>query len=458
MPVPRYIPKKKLLLFFGDMIIVVLSFLTAAYLIAGPALSSEDDFALKAAVITMLMLYTLYVGDLYEDTLRFRSAKYFLRFVFGVGASVFILAVVFFIIPELDPGRRVFLACVLTAGALAYCWRLFLEWYLGYPFKRPRRILVAGAGASGSALYSMVKKNPAFKVVGFVDDDPKKHGVFNSPEVFGDHTVLNRVVDEHAVNTLVIAIRNITNPELIRRTLECKMRGVQVLDMAVFYEQLTGRIPVEHVDDHWFVNGPMQGVRKNVYNRKIKRGVDVLCAGVGLGLTMPVILAAAAAIKLDSKGPVLYKQRREGQDGRVFEVIKFRSMRTDAEPGGAVWASENDERVTGVGRVIRKLRIDEIPQMWNVLKGEMSLIGPRPERPEFVAQLKEKIPHYGLRHSVKPGLTGWAQVNYPYGASEKDALEKLQFDLFYIKNHTPLLDLHILLRTVKVVLFGKGAR
>jgi len=190
----------------------------------------------------------------------------------------------------------------------------------------------------------------------------------------------------------------------------------------------------------------------------MKRLLDIALSLIGLVLTLPVSMITALAIKLDSAGPILYRQSRIGMNGEVYELLKFRSMRVDAELNGAVWAQENDPRVTRVGGILRKLRIDEIPQMWNVLKGEMSFIGPRPERPEFVCTLNEEVPYYSLRHSIKPGITGWAQINYPYGASRQDALEKLQYDLFYIKNLTIVLELDIILRTIGVVLFGKGAR
>ncbi len=200
------------------------------------------------------------------------------------------------------------------------------------------------------------------------------------------------------------------------------------------------------------------GCKKSIYNIKVKRVLDIIFSLLGLLISLVITIPVAILIKLESKGPIFYRQKRVGLNNNIFECIKFRSMTVDAEKYGAIWASKNDSRVTRVGKIIRKLRIDEIPQMWNVLKGEMSFIGPRPERPEFVYQLEKKIPYYNLRHSVKPGITGWAQVCYPYGASEEDALEKLKYDLYYIKNLSLFLDFQILLKTAKVVLLGKGAR
>ncbi|MFZ2196932.1 MAG: exopolysaccharide biosynthesis polyprenyl glycosylphosphotransferase, partial [Thermodesulfovibrionales bacterium] len=246
--------------------------------------------------------------------------------------------------------------------------------------------------------------------------------------------------------------------ELLNTVMEAKVKGVEIIDMPTFYEELEGKLPVEHLSNGWFIFAPFYGMRKNIYTNHLKRLIDIFLAIVGVIAVSPVICITSLAIKLDSPGSLLFRQRRVGYNGEVFELLKFRSMEVDAEKDGAVWAQKNDPRVTRVGKIIRKARVDEIPQIWNVLKGEMSFVGPRPERPEFVDQLQIEIPFYSLRNSVKPGISGWAQVLYPYGASKKDALEKLQYDLYYIKNLSFFLDLHIVLKTIRVVLFGRGAR
>jgi sugar transferase (PEP-CTERM system associated) len=320
------------------------------------------------------------------------------------------------------------------------------------------RVVIAGAGKAGRALYDALKTRQGYQVVGFIDDDPTTWGRSYSPSVLGGSEVLHEMAAMDELDTVVIAITGIKGPRLLRSALQCKMRGVRVYDMPTFYKKLTGKLPVEHLDDFWLVNTPIAGVMRNIYTTRIKAASDVLLSAAGLVLSSPVLLLSALAIRLESRGPVFFRQKRVGLNNRVFEVVKLRSMRADAEREGAVWAEKGDPRVTRVGRVIRKLRIDEIPQMWNVLRGEMSFVGPRPERPEFVSLLGRKIPYYSLRHFVKPGITGWAQVNYPYGASEEDALEKLKYDLFYIKHLSPILELKILVKTAKVVLFGKGAR
>jgi sugar transferase (PEP-CTERM system associated) len=238
----------------------------------------------------------------------------------------------------------------------------------------------------------------------------------------------------------------------------CRLAGIDVLDLDQFCERETGKVSLELVNPSCFVFG--NGFNGSVMRRAGKRVFDIAAASALAAVSWPLMLLTALAILVESrgKGPVLYMQERVGENDQVFRLIKFRSMRTDAEQHGARWAQVNDDRVTRVGRVIRKIRLDELPQLWNVLRGQMSIVGPRPERPEFVDQFKQRIPYYGLRHSVPPGLTGWAQLRYPYGASENDAIEKLRYDLFYVKNHGFQFDLMVLLQTVEVVLFGRGGR
>jgi sugar transferase (PEP-CTERM system associated) len=241
------------------------------------------------------------------------------------------------------------------------------------------------------------------------------------------------------------------------KLLEMKLEGVSFDHLASTYEELTGKIAVENLRPSWLIFS--SGFRKSRLVRSTKRLMDIAASIIGLTLAGPIMLAVAAGVKLTSPGPALYMQRRVGQHGRLFMVYKFRSMRQDAEVGtGAVWAKKNDDRVTPIGRFLRRTRLDELPQLWNVLTGDMSLVGPRPERPEFVQKLTEQIPFYGQRHVVRPGLTGWAQVRYTYGSSTEDAMQKLQYDLYYIKNLSIALDLFIIVSTIKTVIMRKGAQ
>ena len=266
------------------------------------------------------------------------------------------------------------------------------------------------------------------------------------------------VVEKYAIDQIVVAIRDRRGGGFpVQQLLECRMKGVKVIELPTFFEREYRQVLLESLNPSWMVLG--DGFRQGFFGNTVKRLFDLMVSGALLVLTLPVMLVAALCIYLESGGPVLYRQERVGQGGRVFSLYKFRSMRVDAESGGTPhWARTDDERTTRVGRFIRKFRIDELPQILNVFQGEMSFVGPRPERPFFVDQLVKQIPFYALRHSAKPGITGWAQVRYQYGASIDDAIEKLQYDLYYVKNHGLFLDFMILLSTVEVVLWGKGAR
>ena len=323
-----------------------------------------------------------------------------------------------------------------------------------------RKVLVVGTGADARGVETTLRGlgYPRFAVVGFYDADGGALAGRSSAPVFGSNQNLYELVDRNGVDEIIVAVRDQRGGVLpLRELLECRINGVPVLDLAGFYERVRGEVPVESLKASWLIYG--HGFAQSATRACVKRLVDLLGAGVLLALAWPVMLLTAVAIRIDSRGPIFYRQERVGQGGRTFQCIKFRSMRVDAERDGVPrWAQAGDARVTRVGRVIRQLRIDELPQLINVISGEMSLVGPRPERPAFVAQLRESIRFYDVRHSVKPGLSGWAQVRYSYGASVEDASRKLQFDLYYVKNHSLFLDLLILVETVRVVLFREGAQ
>jgi len=242
---------------------------------------------------------------------------------------------------------------------------------------------------------------------------------------------------------------------LIGNLLKCKTDSIEVYDVPGLYEEMEGRLPVDYLSDSWIVENTFHGMNSGLYKTRIKRVLDVGLSLAGLIVFSPVLLFIAITLKTSGEGPVIYKQKRVGRGDTEFDIFKFRSMIVDAEPNGAEWAEENDNRVTATGRILRRFRLDELPQLWNVLKGDMSFVGPRPERPEFVKELESKIPYYPLRQTVLPGMTGWAQVNYNYGASVADAVEKLEYDIFYIKNMSALLDFSVILKTLRVVIFGK---
>jgi len=286
----------------------------------------------------------------------------------------------------------------------------------------------------------------------------RENGSVKGPEpvVIGDFKQISSICSKNRVDRIVVALDERRGSLPVDQLLLCRLRGINVEDGVTFTENLTGKLCVEslHPSSIIFSNG----ISGRFYTSKLKRFSDILAALFGLLFLGPMCMLIAMAIKLDSKGPVFYRQERVGRDGRVFKLLKFRSMVVDAEKDGPIWAVNNDDRCTRVGKIIRKLRLDEVPQLINVLKGTMSMVGPRPERPFFVKKLEKEIPFYYHRHLVKPGVTGWAQIYYPYGATTEDAIEKLKYDLYYIKNISPVLDLRIISETLKIVLLGKGSR
>jgi sugar transferase (PEP-CTERM system associated) len=325
-----------------------------------------------------------------------------------------------------------------------------------------RRVLIVGTGPDAQQVWGDLRSGEqwsGYEIVGFVptagQDGAMPAG--DAATVFDSRRRLVDLVREHRVTEIIVAVREQRGGGVpMDQLLDCRIGGVPIVDLAGFYERARNEVPVDSLKASWLVYG--EGFVQGGVRQFTKRVFDVASSSVLLFLASPIMLLTALAIRLDSPGPVLYRQERVGLSGRSFQCIKFRSMRTDAEKDGvARWASKNDSRITRVGAFIRKTRIDELPQLISVLSGEMSMVGPRPERPSFVSQLREQIPYYDLRHTVKPGLTGWAQVRYAYGASLEDARRKHQFDLYYVKNNSVLLDLQVLIETVSVVLFREGA-
>jgi sugar transferase (PEP-CTERM system associated) len=323
-----------------------------------------------------------------------------------------------------------------------------------------RRVLVYGSGARAGAITSLRRRSDrrGFMVVGFVQPDGEASTV-SSEQLLNAKPGLIDLCNSRGVDEVVIAMDDRRHGFPIGDLLACRFNGMEVTDLLTFLERETGRVRIDVLNPSWMIFG--NGFDRSLMHGLASRALDLFASSLILAASLPVVLLTAVAIKLEDgwRAPVFYRQARVGLAGRTFDILKFRSMRTDAECGGsALWAKKRDSRVTRVGALIRKLRIDELPQVFNVLRGNMSFIGPRPERPQFVTEFTKKIPYYVLRHCVKPGITGWAQLCYPYGSSEQDALEKLQYDLYYIKNKCLLLDLAILVQTVEVVLLGKGAR
>jgi sugar transferase (PEP-CTERM system associated) len=386
-------------------------------------------------------------------SLRYAVSRLLVAFVGGT----LLLALIFFLIPSLTFWRSNFLYALTLALALLVAVRIGFGRLIASPaFKR--RVLVLGAGARAAEVERLAARDGAgFTVIGYVGMTEGPHAVGRAVarEAIGDlrlHVVRLRVTE------VVLALEERRNALPLADLLRIKTTGVSVTDLSSFFERETGRVDLDSLNPSWliFSDGFSAGRRLSSIGKRL---FDILVSSAILVVATPLIALTALLVKLESRGPAFFRQRRVGLYGQPFEIIKLRSMRQDAEVGGvAVWAQKDDPRVTRVGSVIRKLRIDELPQAWSVLKGEMSFVGPRPERPQFVADLEARLPFYAERHMVKPGITGWAQINYPYGASIEDARSKLEYDLYYAKNYTPFLDLLILLRTMRVILWPEGAR
>lgn len=413
-----------------------------------------------ALLVAGVLILAMAALGLYQVHLRAgwlgRLSRQGVAFVLGWVA----LSVLYYVIPSTYLGRGVLGIALVLGYVVVVAWRVaFLSFVDVDLFKR--RVVMLGAGKRAVEVANKMRRKTdkrGFKILGYVPigDDPV---AVPAALLLRSDQDLAGWVRRLGVDEIVVGPDDRRGTLPLRALLDCKQRGVAVTELAEFFEREAGNIMMDLTNPSWLVFS--DGFNISPVRRTVKRLFDVAMAALVSLVTWPVMLVTALAIRLDSGPgrPVLYRQERVGENGRTFALIKFRSMRTDAERDGvARWAARNDDRVTRVGRFIRKVRLDELPQLWNVLRGDMSIIGPRPERPQFVDDFKARIRYYSLRHCVKPGLTGWAQLRYPYGSSFEDAQEKLKFDLFYVKNHNFVFDLAILVQTVEVVLFGRGAR
>ncbi len=414
----------------------------------------------RAAVFAVALIAGMAALGLYQQHLRERWFGLFARQLVGFAFGSAALIITYYLLPDLAIGRGVFAIAIVTGFCAVQGLRLLVERLIDIELLK-RRVLVLGAGHNAALIPSRMRRRTdrrGFLIVGFV---PMDEGDVHVPaeRVIVLDGQLRALAERLEINEIVVGPddRRLNLP--MDELLDCRQAGITVSTLASFFERELGIIKLSLADPSWFVFS--HGFDSSPLRRAVKRMFDVSIGLVVLLLGWPVMLGVALAIRLESgRGqPILYRQERVGERGRTFALVKFRSMRTDAERDGvARWAKQDDDRVTRVGRVIRRLRLDELPQLWNILRGDMSVVGPRPERPQFVANLGEKIRYYHLRHAVKPGLAGWAQLRYPYGASTEDAVEKLKYDLFYVKNHSLPFDLMILVQTVEVVLFGRGVR
>jgi exopolysaccharide biosynthesis polyprenyl glycosylphosphotransferase len=458
--IPLGLKERRILLALFDLLALTLSFALSLHL------RRDSIPAFRALQLLVWFLWPSLVWfvaartfDMYDPT-RPTSVGGILA---GVSKAAALTYLAFLLLPYFMPGlparRLALLLPFLVLWAAAAGLRLL---YLRF-FDRPafaRNVVVLGAGWAGRTIAELLlsRGNHSFRILGFVDDDPAKWGTVvispkeSSPDdpveipVLGDRSVLRELMQSGVLDAVILAVTHDVDGDLFQLLMDGLEKGIEVVPMPTLYEQLTGRIPIEHVGENWYVAMPVRAVPSAAWVA-LKRLMDVVLAGAGALFLVLVLPFIALAIRLDSPGPVFYTQWRVGKGGKLFRIVKFRSMVRDAENGRAVWARPNDARVTRVGKLLRKTHLDEFPQFWNILRGEMSVVGPRPERPEFVEELAREIPFYRVRHAVKPGMAGWALVKHGYVSSKEDAMLRLQYDLYYIKHQSLWLDLEILLKT-----------
>ena len=461
----QYVSPKSVLLMIIEGILMVVALLCGAWLrfwnspSEFSAYTKPPDFLLQSLVFVVVFQICFYYSDLYNlNAIRHRNEQ-----LIGLGQSVgsgcLLLGIAYYIFPRLLIGRGVFFISTGLVVTFVVVSRLLLEtaWHVAAP---KQNVLILGTRDLAVNVARELKRRDDLNIrlVGFVDPAPRGGvpGDLFGNEVLGSAENLEAIATENRISRIVVALEDRRGTLPVRELVRLRVQGVRVEDAHSTIAALSGRVWLQTVRPSWFVFS--EGFHRARVTLALKRMLDLACGIVGLVASFPVMLLVGLCVRLESKGPVIYRQTRVGLGGRGFELLKFRSMRADAEQGGAVWAQKNDTRVTRIGSFLRKYRFDELPQFLNVIRGEMSFVGPRPERPVFVEQLRQQISYYDERHSVRPGLTGWAQVQYEYGSSVEDAYRKLEYDLFYLKNMSILFDVAIVIRTIGIVLTGRGGR
>lgn len=457
----HYIPKSLLMLGVAEAAILLLAIYVGVAVrfqtstVETPADSSP--LFLKALLFCLVMLTSMTAMGLYQRHLRHGLRGMFLRIALAFASGFVGMILLFYLFPTVFMGRGAFALGFVTA-LLGVIGARLVYLKLVHRDNIKRQILVIGTGEKAALIDETLKRRTdrgGFRVVGYVAQNGEEHVVNASSVLFPDVPLVDFCA-RLDIDEIVVAATDRRKGFPVEEILDCKMSGIDVVDLITFFERQAGRVMLKLLQPSWliFSDGFGGGMARSAF----KRAFDIAASLGLLAIAWPFMLIAIVCIFAEDRGPIFYKQVRVGQNWKLFQVLKFRSMRVDAEKNGAQWATKNDSRITRVGNVIRKLRIDELPQLLNVLRGDMSFVGPRPERPQFVEEFSKAIPFYAERHRVKPGVTGWAQICYPYGASEKDTMEKLQYDLYYVKNYSLFLDIAILFQTAEVILWGKGAR
>jgi sugar transferase (PEP-CTERM system associated) len=450
-----YYPIRSLVLLIGEALIVWTSLLLGAWIELGGdtyKVLVDDRGWYKIFAATALVLLCSHWLDLYDTARLHTEGELYFRLLMFLGVLAFILAGVAYVRPEILSGSGSSAVGLLTLTVALFGWRLGFTWLIQLPIL-VEHVYVLGTGERARRLVQGLRQNPEIGVE-IVSWTGKMEGAVTSDSVAAHLMEVDRTQKVHRV---IVAMPDRRGTIPMQELLELRMKGVKIEEAATWLEKISGKIEVENLSHSWLIFG--EGFRRSTIFILVRRALSVIISLIGLILSLPLLPLIMLAVRLDSKGPIFYTQTRVGKDRRLFKVVKFRTMRQDAEAeNGPQWAGDNDPRVTRVGKFLRTSRLDEIPQMWCVLKGDMAFVGPRPERPEFIEMLSEQIPFYPVRHMVRPGITGWAQIKYKYGSTVEDAREKLQYDLFYIKNASIGLDLLIMFLTIKTVLLARGAQ
>ncbi|MBI5789496.1 MAG: TIGR03013 family PEP-CTERM/XrtA system glycosyltransferase [Candidatus Schekmanbacteria bacterium] len=451
---------RKILLFQIDSLLILGScYLVLAVKFNGQIPINWLTFFEEAVFVTIFCQLVFFISDLYDVEGRLTLGEMIWRIVLAFTICLLLLSVVYLIFPNLELSKGLFLYFILTSLVLVCFWRVLFGWVIVNVCPR-KDLLIIGTGNLARLIAQVIINRPysQYHLKGFINSNPQNpENSILGLTVWGIDEDYIKGIANQKVNTLIVAISQRRENFPLEFLLNCKLKGIDILDCPNFYERITGKILIQDLRPSWLIFS--SGFKQRRFYHLTKQILDTICAVIALVISSPLMLLVAVLVKLDSPGPVLFKQERAGENGKSFTLIKFRSMAHNAEEEtGPVWAMDNDSRVTGVGKIIRKLRLDELPQIINVLRGEMSFVGPRPERPFFIEKLQKLIPYYNQRLMVKPGITGWAAVKYQYSSSVESALEKLQYDLYYIKNRSLILDAQIVLQTFHVIISGKGSR
>jgi sugar transferase (PEP-CTERM system associated) len=450
----RYVSTRSLTVFAGELLLIFGSVALAALVQDTPDLTAN---LWKIALVTVVCQLCLYYNDFYDLTLVHSNRELIVRLLQAAGAASIVLAALYTVRPQLMIGNGIFVSALFVFLIAILGWRLAFNQLIG-SLKLEERLLFVGTGETARKVARQIldQRDFAYRIIGFIDDDPSRVGErIVNPAIVGTPADIEQLIARYQVDRIVVGLADRRGKLPVQELLRAKMAGIRVEDATTTYERVTGKILIDDLRPSWLIFS--DGFCVSRVTRLLKRTIDLTLSLVMLVLALPAMVVTALAILIEDGRPVLYRQERVGEHGRTFTLSKFRSMRKDAENGTPMWARDGDDRVTFVGRIIRKTRLDELPQLLNVIRGNMSFVGPRPERPYFVEELSKHIPFYQQRHAVRPGITGWAQVKYRYGSSREDATEKLRYDLYYIKHLSIFFDLTIVFDTVKVVLFRKGA-